>query len=189
MNNLFTRTYLKYCKSHNVPPNKETWLVIISGIVFSIAYRQAKAVVATSRRNSLTTVHFLREFKAGKTLAIVVGAFIICWLPFFIILLVTFWSQKEFYRWSVRNKIAFEFVDVTFIYLLTSVNSALNPFIYALFNMELRRGFIKFFFKIFRVKAQRKTSSEGFSSSVTYSSRRQSCNLMVALTKRNSSSI
>ena len=160
--------------------------IYFKGIVFSIALSQAKAVAATARLNSLTTVHFLREFKAGKTLAIVVGAFIVCWLPFFIILLVTFWAPLQFYKWSMRNKLAFEFVDVTFIYLLTSVNSSLNPFIYALFNTELRRGFLKFFFKIIGVKAHQQNAGDGHSGSVSYSSRRRSSTPLTFL-KRNSS--
>ena len=143
-------------------------------------------MAATARRNSLTTVHFLREFKAGKTLAIVVGAFTVCWLPFFIILLVTFWEPVHFYEWSMRNKLAFEFVDITFIYFLTSVNSSLNPFIYALFNTELRRGFVKFFFKIIRVKAKGQNSGDGHSGSVSYSSRRRSSTPLTFF-KRNSS--
>ena len=156
------------------------------GIVFSIAFSQAKAVVAaTARRNSLTTVHFLREFKAGKTLAIVVGAFTVCWLPFFIIALVTFWAPVQFYEWSMRNKLAFEFVDITFIYFLTSVNSSLNPFIYALFNTELRRGFLKFFFKIIRVKPKQQNSGDGHSGSVSHSSRRRSSTPLTFF-KRNS---
>ena len=143
-------------------------------------------MAVTTRRNSLTTVHFLREFKAGKTLAIVVGAFIICWLPFFIILLVTFWAPLQFFEWSLKNKLAFEFVDVTFIYLLTSVNSSLNPFIYALFNTEFRRGFLKFFFKIIRVRARQQHSNDGLSLSASHSSRRRSSTPFAFSKKRNS---
>lgn len=160
-------------------------IILISyGIVFSIALSQAKAVAsisrATGRRNSVTTVHFLREFKAGKTLAIVVGAFIICWLPFFVILLVTLWSPTTFQQWGMNNKRAFDFVDVTFIYFLTSINSAVNPFIYVFFNIEFRRGFLKFFFRIIRVKGRLQNSNDA-PSSMSFSSRRRSSNLLASL--------
>ena len=152
-------------------------ILVCYGKVFSIALSQAKAVAAisraTGRRSSVTTVHFIREFKAGKTLAIIVGAFIVCWFPFFAILLVSLWSPLHFHKWRVDNALAFEFVDIVFIYFLTSINSAVNPFIYALFNTELRRGFLRFFFRIIRVQERMQNSADG-PSTTSLSSRRRS---------------
>ena len=78
-----------------------------------------------------------REIRAAKTLAIVIGALICCWLPFFIILMAIFWCSTCF------NGIS-PFVNITFIYLLPNISSALNPFIFFMFSQRLRKAFYKF---------------------------------------------
>ena len=73
-----------------------------------------------------------RESGAAKTLGIVVGAFIICWLPFFIWMPVT---------------ALFELVTPAWLYdiiLWTGYgNSAVNSFIYGLFSAEFRTAMLK----------------------------------------------
>ncbi|KAJ2940123.1 hypothetical protein O0L34_g6489 [Tuta absoluta] len=71
-----------------------------------------------------------REHKAARTLGIIMGAFILCWLPFFIFYLTT--SLLETEPPSV----------VTVIMFWTGYfNSALNPIIYAYFNRDFRNAF------------------------------------------------
>ncbi|XP_078375801.1 putative G-protein coupled receptor No18 [Oculina patagonica] len=85
-----------------------------------------------SKRFTLT-----REIRAAKTLAIVISALICCWLPFFIILMALFWCSTCFTRTS-------PFVNITFIYILPNISSALNPFIFFIFSQRLRRAFYNF---------------------------------------------
>ena len=72
-----------------------------------------------------------RERKAAKTLAIVTGAFIACWLPFFVlaVLMPIFGPDK------------FDPHLIAFFLWLGYFNSTLNPMIYTVFSPEFRQAF------------------------------------------------
>ncbi|XP_023159041.1 5-hydroxytryptamine receptor 2B [Ceratitis capitata] len=82
----------------------------------------------TKRRQMLEAK---RERKAAQTLAIITGAFAICWLPFFVMAL-TLSLCKECHISSVLTSL--------FLWL-GYFNSTLNPIIYTIFNPEFRRAF------------------------------------------------
>ena len=73
-----------------------------------------------------------REKKAAKTLAIVTGAFIVCWLPFFVMALVS----------PICNDCINDHVFSFFLWL-GYFNSTLNPIIYTVFSPEFRQAFKK----------------------------------------------
>ncbi|XP_016070024.1 PREDICTED: 5-hydroxytryptamine receptor 1D [Miniopterus natalensis] len=75
-----------------------------------------------------------RERKATKTLGVILGAFVICWLPFFVVSLVlpicrdSCWIHPalfDLFTW------------------LGYLNSLINPVIYTVFNEDFRRAFQK----------------------------------------------
>uniref|UniRef100_A0A1B6FJN1 Octopamine receptor beta-2R n=1 Tax=Cuerna arida TaxID=1464854 RepID=A0A1B6FJN1_9HEMI len=71
-----------------------------------------------------------REHKAARTLGIIMGTFILCWLPFF--------------SWYVSSVvIGVEYPDVVMItvFWVGYFNSTLNPLIYAYFNRDFREAF------------------------------------------------
>ncbi|KAL8615023.1 5-hydroxytryptamine receptor [Nucella lapillus] len=78
-----------------------------------------------------------RERKAARTLAIITGAFLLCWLPFFIVALT-----GPFIRSSVVIPPA---VDSLLLWL-GYLNSLLNPIIYTIFSPEFRNAFRKILF-------------------------------------------
>uniref|UniRef100_T1EHI3 G-protein coupled receptors family 1 profile domain-containing protein n=1 Tax=Helobdella robusta TaxID=6412 RepID=T1EHI3_HELRO len=73
-----------------------------------------------------------RENKAAKTLGIIMGAFLFCWLPFFIWYLSTTLC-------GVKCDTPKEVISLLF--WIGYVNSALNPLIYAFFNRDFREAF------------------------------------------------
>ncbi|XP_035715703.1 5-hydroxytryptamine receptor 1 isoform X1 [Folsomia candida] len=73
----------------------------------------------------------LKDHKASTTLGLVMGAFIICWLPFFVLALIRpFVEEDKIPGW----------VSSLFLWL-GYFNSSLNPVIYATTNRDFRRPF------------------------------------------------
>ncbi|XP_067857716.1 alpha-1A adrenergic receptor-like [Heptranchias perlo] len=80
---------------------------------------------------SVLLLKFSREKKAAKTLGIVVGGFILCWLPFFVVLpLGSFFPAYK--PPETIFKIAF---------WLGYFNSCINPIIYPSSNQEFKKAF------------------------------------------------
>uniref|UniRef100_A0A1B6EG77 G-protein coupled receptors family 1 profile domain-containing protein n=1 Tax=Clastoptera arizonana TaxID=38151 RepID=A0A1B6EG77_9HEMI len=90
-----------------------------------------KLISKMGKRNVKAQVkRFRMETKAAKTLAIIVGGFIICWCPFF-----TMYLTKAFCEDCI-NELAFGIM-----FWLGYCNSAINPCIYALFSKDFRFAF------------------------------------------------
>lgn len=83
------------------------------------------------KRKSKEAADSKRERKAAKTLAIITGAFVICWLPFFIMaILLPVYNGDEFSPYMIA-----------FFLWLGYFNSTLNPIIYTIFSPEFRHAF------------------------------------------------
>lgn len=106
------------CKGHFLP---------LSGV--SPSERKNGRSTETKRKAVLA-----RERRAVKTLGIIMGTFILCWLPFFTVALVLPFCKA---RCSMPDWLA----DV--INWLGYSNSLLNPVIYAYFNKDFQNAFKK----------------------------------------------
>ncbi|XP_053679628.1 5-hydroxytryptamine receptor-like [Anopheles nili] len=113
------------------PPTADISMAYPSGNQASCSSARPPSSGLASRKKAQSSTDSKRERKAAKTLAIITGAFVCCWLPFFIIaiLLPTCTS-----------------CDIS--PLITSVclwlgyfNSTLNPIIYTIFSPEFRHAF------------------------------------------------
>jgi len=106
-----------------------------------------------------------REHKAAKTLGVIMGAFLVCWLPFFTwYLTATLCADAcpELPDWGV-----------TVLFWVGYTNSALNPIIYPCFNRDFRDAF--------RRLLSCRAAGSGYSSSAALSSATDSsCSKLLA---------
>ncbi|XP_011630973.1 octopamine receptor beta-3R-like isoform X3 [Pogonomyrmex barbatus] len=91
---------------------------------------QAAADTGTSIRQQ--TKSWRAEHKAARTLGIIMGAFLLCWLPFFLWYLITSLCGEACYCPDTV---------VSVLFWIGYFNSALNPLIYAYFNRDFRDAF------------------------------------------------
>ena len=92
--------------------------------IFTAARMHAKAIKCTMK-------HGKRDFKAIRTISIVILAFFVCWCPFFLLNLL-YGLMPE---WEIPGEV------ITISKWLHYTNSALNPIIYACFNLQYRSAF------------------------------------------------
>ncbi|KAK7602154.1 hypothetical protein V9T40_009595 [Parthenolecanium corni] len=84
-----------------------------------------------SKRDKKQSLEAKREKKAAKTLAIITGAFVICWLPFFVMAL----AMPMCPGCQINRYVS------SFFLWLGYFNSTLNPIIYTVFSPEFRQAF------------------------------------------------
>uniref|UniRef100_A0A3P9NV11 G-protein coupled receptors family 1 profile domain-containing protein n=1 Tax=Poecilia reticulata TaxID=8081 RepID=A0A3P9NV11_POERE len=112
--------------------------------IFKAAKRQAKQISAmesqmaagVGKDSSKKKRHrntMKREGKAAKTLGIIMGVFLIFWMPFFTVNIV-----DPFIEYTTEGVVWDVFLWLGYI------NSSLNPFLYGFFNRCFRRAFLMF---------------------------------------------
>lgn len=93
--------------------------------------KQKLLLTNNQRRDKKESLEAKRERKAAKTLAIITGAFVVCWLPFFIMALLMPLCEACYINDYMQS----------FFLWLGYFNSTLNPVIYTIFSPEFRQAF------------------------------------------------
>lgn len=102
----------------------------------TVTLRQAWQKFIGQSCHRLQSLRIHKEHKAAKQLGFIIAAFLLCWIPYFIVFMVT-----AFCRDCVHHDLHM------FTIWLGYFNSTLNPFIYPLCNGNFKRVF-KSFLKI-----------------------------------------
>ena len=102
--------------------------------IFQTAYlhevRIAAAINSVLRNQTELKLNMIKEMKAARMVALVLGAFIISWAPLYIIMIVDIAMKNAVNSYIYAGGVIF-----------ATLNSALNPVIYASMNSEFRDTF------------------------------------------------
>ena len=110
-----------------------TVMVVSYVKIFVAARHQIKKMIISVHGKQRKFV-LAKELKAAKTIAVVIGAFLVCWGPFFVLNLVHGFCE------SCRPV---PYTSVVVSKWMHYVNSGLNPIIYACMNRDYRAAFKK----------------------------------------------
>ncbi|XP_076061486.1 alpha-1A adrenergic receptor-like isoform X1 [Oratosquilla oratoria] len=98
---------------------------------------QKKLVQPTAqktKKDDIQDAKLRREQKAVYTLLNIVVIFLICWIPFYILFVISAWFPTFFPSWYIN-----------FSYWMAYINSAVNPVLYPLSSAEFRSAYKKIF--------------------------------------------
>ncbi|XP_026329544.1 5-hydroxytryptamine receptor-like [Hyposmocoma kahamanoa] len=127
-----TTTGFTNVSSNNTSPEKQSCVNGLENDPPTTGYGAVAAAYYPTlvRRKPKEAADSKRERKAAKTLAIITGAFVACWLPFFVLAILVPTCNCEVSP-----------VLTSFSLWLGYFNSTLNPVIYTVFSPEFRHAF------------------------------------------------
>lgn len=108
-------------------------VIVMYTVIFVVVKIQVRRIGTAGGREHAN------EMKAAKTILVVIGAFVVCWLPFFVIVVGHANNPKFSYPMEVYNM--FKWMEY--------LNSCLNPVIYTCMNRTYRRAFKRLFTRVY----------------------------------------
>ncbi|XP_078355888.1 adenosine receptor A2b-like [Oculina patagonica] len=111
---------------------------------------------ATVRKQSSKQIIFIRDSKAARTIAIVIGLFYLCWVPFFADILVTIFKQE-----------AVSYLFTAIVSCIVYSNSAINPLVYGCLNQEFKNTYKRLVKRLFHPTRPRCLSDDATVTQVT----------------------
>ncbi|XP_061414153.1 lysophosphatidic acid receptor 1-A-like [Lethenteron reissneri] len=125
---LYSDSYLIFWATSNL-----VVFVVMVGLYVHIYVYVRKQTLRMSRHSSLPRKHKETTMNLQKTVSIILGAFVICWTPALVLLLLDVVCKKG------CNLYVYE----KFFLLLAEFNSGVNPIIYSLRDHEMQSTFLQ----------------------------------------------
>ncbi|CAH8536230.1 unnamed protein product [Dicrocoelium dendriticum] len=107
--------------------------ISLSTLKKTLLLRKTKVPIERGRREN-------RARKALRTITFILGAFVLCWTPYHVVIIIKGICDDVFRKRTCVNEI---FYSVT--YWLCYMNSPINPFCYALANAQFKKTFLRIF--------------------------------------------
>ena len=140
---------------------------ISTAIVFCLAFLLPLIVIIASYNVIFITAHNLkiadnrsktlsRDIQIAKTISVIIGLFIVCWAPFFIVNMLYFFCQVCLYKlkWNLA---------ISIVKAMHYSNSMMNFFVYAVRSPDFRATFKALIFKCNTREVRERVRSISFS--------------------------
>ena len=120
-------------------------MAVLYALILKTALEQQKLISSLApsylRQDDHATQKRKQEVSASKTVAVIYGAFALCWLPNFIIIIIVQLCQECITPFQQAHPDLALVTFTIFIVLLPAIHSCLNPFIYIIFHRRFRKAF------------------------------------------------
>ena len=133
--------------SQSAPANMES----MNGLTVNVIVSDHSSDIQHTFRQKIKErikINIKKERRAARTLGIILGAFIVCWLPFFLMYVILPFCPSCHHP-GKRIEAAITWIGY--------VNSSCNPIVYTVFNRDFRSAFVTFLFgKCIRYRRKRR---------------------------------
>ena len=107
--------------------------------IFKVASKQCRRIRKDDQNFDDNTFRAIKNFKAIKTVGLVLGVCIITWMPCLAMGIVSYYYRKREYDMCIDDKL--HLVAWPWVEAIAFTSSAINPFIYYFRNGEFRQTF------------------------------------------------